>query len=79
MYNSQTINAKHRQDLRQASMSTWTQACKLSMPNQWARSHRLQCQHGQKHANYQYQTNGHDIIGFNVNQTLAHKLAIPNQ
>ena len=44
MYNSQTINAKHRQDLRQASMSTWTQACKLSMPNQWARSHRLQCQ-----------------------------------
>ena len=53
--------------ISQASMSTWTQACKPSMPNQWARSHRLQCQHGHKHANYQYQTNGHDLIGFNVN------------
>ena len=64
---------------------------KLSMPNQWARSHRLHClldiskqtinakpmdtislaslSTGHKHANYQCQTNRHDLIGFIVNWT----------
>ena len=42
-------------------MSTGTQASKLLMPNQWARSHRLQTQQGHMHANYQYQINGQDL------------------
>ena len=54
--------------ISEASMSTGTQARKLSMPNQWARSQRLQCQRGHKHVNYQCQTNRHDLIGFNVNR-----------
>ena len=54
--------------ISQASMSTRTQAQQLSMPNQWSPSHRLQCQQGHKHINYQCQTNGHDLIGFNVNR-----------
>ena len=71
------------------------------MPNQWARSHRLRCQHGHKlqtinakpmgslswasmstrtqAPNYQCKTNGHDLIGFDVNTDTSSKLSMPNQ
>ena len=61
-------------------MSTGTQACELSMPNQWAKSQQLQCKQGHKHINYQRQTNGHDLISFNVNRgTQARELSMSNQ
>ena len=67
-------------DLTGFNVNRGTQACKLSMPNQWAQSQRLQCQQGHKHVNCQRQTNGHDLIGFNVNRgTQAHELSMPNQ
>jgi len=50
-------------DPYQSRYNSWFYQC-----HTWARSHRLQYQHGHKLANYQCQTNGHNLIGFNVNR-----------
>ena len=47
-------------------MSTQTQARKLSIQTQ-EKSQRFHCHHGHNLVNFQCQTNGHNIKGFNVN------------
>ena len=51
----------------------------LPMPNQWRNLISYLCQQGHKLLIDQYQINGHDLMSYDINRTLAHIISMPNQ